>query len=251
MKGTELSGVPLQRSRMSGRQPFPIDRSSGPGRVLACAVLAITVFYCTPDASADPSSQVAWTPETLSLLRSGDPSSGEELSVGCGACHGSDTEPAVAPFPHLAGQDPAYLYKQLRDFKDGTRDNALMRGFASYLSDQDMADIAAYFAGLTLVPTENAPANIPAPELALYGDGTRMIPACNACHGTAGSGNPRSHGMPVLAGQTAQYLNATLLLYNGGYRANDVYHVMRHISGQLTTEEIKALSIYYASQRQE
>jgi cytochrome c553 len=210
-------------------------------------MLAIAFLFGACNASAGPSSQVAWTPETLALVRSGNASSGAQLAAGCGACHGSETAPALAPYPRLAGQDAAYLYKQLRDFKDGTRDGTLMRAFASALSDQDMADIAAHYAAMPAVAAEDPPARVAAPSLALYGDGTRLIPACNSCHGDNGAGNPRSHGMPVLAGQTAQYLIATLLLYNGAFRENDVYQVMRHISGQLTIEEVKALSLYYAS----
>lgn len=243
-----ISNPAIHRPRLFRRGRKRRDGGAGPGISAAAAMLAIAFLFGASNASAGPSSHIAWTPETLALVRSGNASRGGQLAEGCGACHGSGTASAVAPYPGLAGQDAAYLYKQLRDFKDGTRDGALMRSFASALSDQDMADIAAYYAGVPPVAAKGRPALATAPSLALYGDGTRLIPACNSCHGDNGAGNPRSHGMPVLAGQTAQYLIATLLLYNGAFRENDVYQVMRHIAGQLTIEEIKALGLYYASQ---
>jgi cytochrome c553 len=241
--------TPTQTGAAQRRRPSTGQRRwrSKIRALLVTPLLAGVLLSSPRGASSDPSSFVAWTPETLSLVQSGDPASGAELAVGCSACHGSDSDPAIAPYPRLAGQDAAYIYKQLHDFKSGTRDNAPMRSFASYLSEQEMADIAAYYAAITPAAAENPLPPAEAPELALYGDGPRLIPACNACHGDGGAGNARSHGMPVLAGQTAQYLTATLLLYNGGYRENDVYRVMRTISAQLTVEEIKSLTLYFAS----
>jgi cytochrome c553 len=248
MMAAIISNTALHPRRIPRPGPKRRDRSAARCIPAAAATLAIAFLFGTCNASAGPSSHIAWTPETLALVRSGNATRGGQLAAGCGACHGSETAPAVAPYPGLAGQDAAYLYKQLRDFKDGTRSGTLMRSFASALSDQDMADIAAYYAVMPPVVAEDPPALAAAPSLALYGDGTRLIPACNSCHGYNGAGNPRSHGMPVLAGQTAQYLIATLLLYNGAFRENDVYQVMRHIAGQLTIEEIKSLGLYYASQ---
>lgn len=198
--------------------------------------------------SAAPSSSVAWTVETVRKVRNGDTARGRELALGCASCHG-ETGTSVSPaYPHLAGQDAAYLYKQLHDYKGGTRNNPLMMAFAAAMSDQDMVDIAAFYAGQPLPPPEGDAGEVMESPLTERGDGPRLIPACSACHGNQGFGNPRSHGMPVLAGQKALYLSETLRAYASGERANDVYSVMRHIAAQLTEQELTNLSTYYAAQ---
>lgn len=195
---------------------------------------------------AAPSSKVAWTVETMKLVDGADAGKGKQLAQGCAGCHGAAGVSALPINPHTAGQDAAYTYKQLRDYKDGTRANPIMSGLAAGLSDQDMADIAAFYAEQSPAPPSGAGSDA-AKELVTYGDGERLIPACSSCHGAKGEGNPRSKGMPVLAGQGADYLKQTMQAYRSGARANDVYSVMRSVAKDLTDEEIAALASYYAA----
>jgi cytochrome c553 len=200
------------------------------------------------DAVAAPSSNVAWTIETMALVKSGDPEKGKQLSASCAGCHGAEGISANPMWPSTAGQDAAYAYKQLRDYKDQKRVNPIMTGMVIALSDEDMADIAAFYATRPLPGPEGEGGNAAAVKLVKEGDGPRLIPACNACHGAKGEGNKRSHGMPALAGQMPQYLVQTMQAYRSGKRANDVYGVMRAVAKTLTDEEIQGLAKHYAAQ---
>jgi cytochrome c553 len=197
-------------------------------------------------ALAGPSSNVAWTVETMKLVASGNAEKGKQLNQTCAGCHGAEGLSAMPVNPHLAGQDAAYTYKQLKDYKDKTRANAIMSGLVAGLSDQDMADLAAFYAAQKPPPASGTGSDA-AKELVTYGDGKRLVPACNSCHGPKGEGNPRSKGMPMLAGQTVDYFKQTMQAYRSGARANDVYSVMRSVAKELTDEEIAALASYYAA----
>lgn len=197
---------------------------------------------------AAPSSYVAWTTETVALIRNADAERGKLLAFGCVACHGAAGLSESPAYPHIAGQDARYLYKQLHDFKHKTRNNPQMNGIAASLSEQEMADIATHYAALSAPVPDKGGGNPVAENLTRRGHGSRMIPACMGCHGSEGKGNAGYYGMPVLAGQKAVYLSIALRLYKAGDRANDVYSVMRAIAGNLTDDEITALGKYYASQ---
>jgi cytochrome c553 len=206
------------------------------------------VALLTGPVMAAPSSNVAWTVETQQLVRSGDIEKGQQLAQGCAGCHGAAGISPSPAFPHIAGQKASYLYKQLRDYQDGKRSNLIMQGMVAALSEEDMTHLARFYEAQPPPPPAGEGAGKPTPVLVTYGDGQRLIPACNACHGRQGEGNPRSIGMPALAGQSSDYLKQTLLAYQSGARANDVYWVMRSIAQDLTVEEITALADYYAAQ---
>ncbi len=209
--------------------------------------LAVGLILAGP-ALAAPSSNVAWTLETVKLIEGGDPEKGKQLSASCVGCHGAEGVSPNPMWPSTAGQDAAYTYKQLKDYKDRTRDNAIMMGMVMALSDQDMADVSAFYAAQPLPAPQGDGGNDDALRLVKEGDGPRLVPACNTCHGRKGEGNKRSHGMPALAGQMPQYFSQTMQLYRSGGRANDVYSVMRSIAKNLTDEEINGLADYYAAQ---
>ena len=214
--------------------------------------LALILFLATLacGAAAGPSSQVAWDRETLELLASGDAARGQQLAGQCGSCHGSEGTSPSPNWPSLAGQLPTYLYKQLKDYKDGNRQDALMSALVGNLSDQDMADLAAFYASQPLPPAKPS-GDEAATKLVKIGDGQRLIPACNSCHGRSGQGNRVLERdiatMPALTGQFPAYLEKTMLDYKSGKRGNDVYRRMRAITEQLTEAEIKALSEYYGT----
>lgn len=215
------------------------------GRCLFAVVLGLLV---ATRGLAAPSSYVVWTTETVRLVRNGDPVTGKQLAYGCIGCHGEEGLGVSPAYPHIAGQDAFYLYKQLQDFRDGTRDNPQMTGIAATLSEQDMADIAAYYAAMQGPVPVRGSSHSSVVDLVRRGQGSRMIQACSGCHGPGGKGNSGYYGMPVLAGQKAVYLSIALRQYRAGDRANDVYSVMRAIAENLTDNEITALGKYYATQ---
>jgi cytochrome c553 len=193
-----------------------------------------------------PVSQVIWTPEVLQVLARADVRRGyAKVQEVCVSCHG-ETGVSVAPdFPHLAGQSGAAIYKQLYDYRTGSRTHPLMTDLAKALDEAVIADVAAYYAGqpqrnpnpATLA--ESPPAIVQLVEL---GDPRRNIPPCAACH-RAGAGGPIE--TPVLAEQRAEYIAQQLKLYASGERRNDVYARMRTIASQLTAAEIDGLAAYY------
>ena len=224
--------------------------SAGNDSVRSLAILCILpLVLISMRVPAAPSSYVAWTTETVALVSAGDASRGEQLAYGCAACHGNAGMSKSPDFPHLAGQDPRYLFKQLSDFRDKTRTNPVMNGIAAGMTDQEMADIAAYYAAQPGPPPESPGAeSVTVPALVTRGNGSRMVPACQGCHGDNGAGSPGYYGMAVLAGQKSSYLQGALKQFRDGSRSNDIYSVMRAIAKPLTDDEIAALGDYYAAQ---
>lgn len=192
------------------------------------------------NAWAAPSTKVAWTPETLKFVKQGNAEHGKSLAQTCAGCH----NPAN-PAPHLEGQLATYLYRQLQDFKSGSRQDVIMPALVAGLSDQDMADLAAHYSAQD--PAGGSGGAEDPTGIAHKGDATRMEPPCAACHN--GSGQGEKVDTPRLAGQKAEYLEKTLQAYKSGARGNDVYHRMRLIASKLTDQEIKQLAAYYSKLR--
>lgn len=181
----------------------------------------------------------------------GDASAGKAKAAACGACHGADGNSA-APFPKLAGQGEKYLLKQMQNIRDGVRPVPTMAGQLDGKSDQDLADIAAYFASQARSGGQTDPAQL---ELGakIYRGGVaeRNVAACIACHSPTGKGNAPA-GFPALAGQHAQYVADQLRAYRKGYddpagRTNDGdAMIMRTTALGLTDKEIDAVASYVA-----
>jgi len=198
-------------------------------------------------AAAEPSSHVAWTVETLRMLERADPAAGKAVveRETCAECHGINGVADKITQPNIAGMSAAYLYKQLRDYKDGTREHRRMNRYVRKLTDQELADLATWYASQPAPEARASQVTLAAAhELVQRGDGQRLIPACAACHGAAGEGN--WIGVPALAGQNVEYFIETMLEYQSGDRANDVYSVMRYIAAQLSEDEVIELAEYYA-----
>jgi cytochrome c553 len=214
--------------------------------VLNMKRLTLFAILLTPTlVIAEPASQVAWTPEMLEFVKQGNAAKGKELAATCTGCHGEKGVSPMPGYPSLAGQLATYTYKQLRDYADNSRPHTLMSSIATGLSEQDSADLAVWFNTLALPPQKKAdPQSIKrAKKLATRGEGKRILPPCSACHGTEGQGEKMD--IPALAGQQAEYFEATLKEYKTGDRHNDIYSRMRLIAKQLTEEEIKDLAQYY------
>jgi cytochrome c553 len=208
-------------------------------KLFAGLSLPAFVLAWSASASAAPSTQVAWTPQTLRFVKSGNAEHGKAVAGVCAGCHND-----ASANPKLEGQLATYLYRQLRDYQDGSREDptTAMKGVASTLSEQDMADVAAWYAKRE--PMKGVGGADDPTGIVAKGEGKRMEPACSSCHGGGGAGERVD--TPRLSGQKAGYLEQTLLDYKSGARHNDVYSRMRLIAGKLSEAEIKQLAQYYA-----
>ncbi|MEZ5563992.1 MAG: c-type cytochrome [Gammaproteobacteria bacterium] len=175
----------------------------------------------------------------------GSADAGKTKSVTCAACHGADGNSVNPEWPSLAGQHASYLVKALKTFKSGERKNVLMSGMAMPLTDQDMADLAAYFSEQKLAPGVADPALVAAGErLFRGGDKDTGVPACLACHGPTGHGNEPA-AWPAIAGQHAAYAAAQLTAYRQKERTTDGdTQMMRNVASALSDDDIKAVSAY-------
>jgi len=193
-----------------------------------------------------PVSQVVWTPGVLQILADARPERGRaKVQEVCFACHGEQGISVSPEYPNLAGQSGAAIYKQLSDYRTGSRTSQVMTDIAKALDENTLADVAAYYAARpqrNLDPTtlaESPPAIVRLVEL---GDPSRNIPPCAACH-RPGSGGPIE--APILSEQGRDYLVLQLKMYASGDRRNDVYGRMRTIASRLTPAEIDGLAAYY------
>lgn len=178
------------------------------------------------------------------LAVTGDAEAGAQKAAVCGACHGADGNSFNPEWPSLAGQHAGYLAAQLALFKEGVRDDPLMMPMAAALTEQDMADLGAYFAAQAATGLEADPSNYRAGEQ-LYrgGDRERGLPACIACHGPQGRGNAPAQ-YPAVRGQHAAYAYAQLRAYASGARKPAANDIMQVIAAKLSDEEMRALASY-------
>lgn len=178
------------------------------------------------------------------LSYAADPAKGKTLAATCGACHGADGNSVNPAWPKLAGQHAEYTYKQLTDFKAGNRVNAQMAPMVAPLSEQDMADLAAYFSTQKIKKGAANPELIELGEkIYRAGDAESGVAACMACHGPSGAGNPGAL-YPALSGQHAEYTKIQLHAFKAGERGNDANKVMRTIAASMTEAQIEAVSEY-------
>lgn len=175
----------------------------------------------------------------------GDAVAGQGKTALCGACHNPDGNSLAPNFPKLAGQGQRYLEKQLHDIKSGKRPVLEMTGMLEGFDDQDLADIAAYFA------SQKGSVGAADPKLvergrALFngGDLDKGMPACTGCHSPDGAGLALA-GFPHLSGQHAQYVSKQLTDFREGNRTNDGDAMtMRTIASKLSNKDIEAISSY-------
>ena len=170
-----------------------------------------------------------------------------EGAPACAQCHAFNGESdGSGAFPRLAQQSADYLAKELHDFASGVRSSALMSQIAKSMSTQEIADVAAYYAvtSAPFVPQKRAdPALLKrGEELARVGSAKEQIPACNACHGPGGAGEPPD--IPYLGGQYAQYIRLNLQMWQKGYRKNSAGS-MAAVAGKLSARDIAAAAAYY------
>ena len=170
-----------------------------------------------------------------------DPIAGKEKTRMCAGCHGIDDYriafPEVYSVPRLGGQVAGYVEKSLKDYRSGARKHIAMQGVAASLTDQDIADIAAYYASGALIPAHGT-THRETSEAAL-----KKAETCAACHGKPGD-KPTLPDAPALAGQQYGYLAHALDAFRGGSRENAM---MGPLAKTLSDTDIRALSNYYSS----
>ena len=174
-----------------------------------------------------------------------DLAKGQAISTNvCVACHTADGSRGSPANPMLVGQHPEYLVKQLHEFKSGKRNNPIMKTFASALSDDDMKNVAAFYASKTGKPgfAKNKASVKLGETIYRAGIGDKAVPACSGCHSPNGAGLPAQY--PRLAGQHGDYAEAQLLAFRGGVRGNSAEMIA--IAQKLSDAEIKAVSDYLA-----
>jgi len=180
------------------------------------------------------------------VMAAGDVTAGKGKAAMCAACHGADGNSPSDMFPKLAGQHESYLVKQLADFKSGARKNATMAPMVASLSEQDMADVGAFYASNKVAPGAVSEELLKAGQ-AVYRGGNKEsgLPACMACHGPTGAGMPAAK-WPALAGQYSKYTELQLKAFADDTRNNDPSSMMRDIAKKMTADEMKAVSAYVA-----
>lgn len=184
----------------------------------------------------------------------GDAEAGKVKAAPCAACHGADGNAAAPLYPKLAGQGEKYLIKQMQDFVSGERTNAVMQAQMAGVSEQDMADLAAYFASQSIETGQASPDWVEQGEKVYRGgDLDNQIPACSGCHGPAGQG-VEAAGYPKLAGQHGDYVEAQLRAFRAAgrqdlgdnliKRENDPAATMQRVSARMSDAQIRAVASF-------
>ncbi|TNC80956.1 MAG: cytochrome c4 [Oleiphilus sp.] len=182
---------------------------------------------------------------SFGVAAQGNAEAGKDKVAVCAACHGADGNSAAANFPKLAGQGEKYLLKQLIDIKTGTRPVVEMTGLLDNSSEQDLKDMAAFYASQT-ISIGQANKELAEEGRTIYQAGipAKNVAACTACHGPAGKGIALA-GFPALGGQHADYTASQLKKFRSGERVNDgESRIMRSIAARLSDREIEAVSSY-------
>lgn len=229
---------------------------------MVAAALVMTTAAAQQAATVNPTQESIPAP-TAPLVdnkpaTAGDAKAGQTKASACAACHGMDGNSVVPQFPKLAGQHERYIWRQLKLFKSGERNNPIMMGMAMALPEQDMRDIGAYFATQKIVPgvaDDTVIATGPNQGKKFYQVGEQLYragkaengtPACLACHGPSGRGNPGSL-YPSLGGQHASYIVAKLQ----AFRSNEIWGkeanantIMTAAAKNLSDEEVQSLATY-------
>lgn len=192
---------------------------------------------------------VLFTASSSAALVAGDPEAGKAKATPCQSCHGPDGNSLNPEWPKLAGQNARYLKKQLEDFKSGARVNPIMSSIAAALSEEDIANLAVYYSSQTITEGTTPEEYVKLGQK-LYRQGNKEsgVPACMACHGPAGNGNPAA-AWPRLSGQHAKYVENQLKAYHTNGRANDPNGMMRGVAKKITNEEVTAISHYVSGLR--
>lgn len=174
----------------------------------------------------------------------GDVEAGKARSALCMACHGPDGNSVNPIWPSIAGQHASYTKKQLQEFKGGARNDPMMAPMAAPLSDEDMDNLAAYYASQSIKPgTAAADKVVLGEKIFRAGNVATGLPACMGCHGPSGMGVPEAN-YPRVSGQHGAYTEKTLKDFRAGTRSNDANKMMQEIAAKMSDGEIAAVASY-------
>ena len=189
-------------------------------------------------------SLVAVLGSSANALAAGSVEAGQAKSATCMACHGMDGNSLSPEWPNLASQHPAYIERQIKAFKSGERKNDLMSPMAMILSDEDAADLAAFFSAQPVRGGETDPAKLALGQRVYRaGNVAKGVMPCAGCHGPTGLGNPLA-GYAMIQGQHSVYVANQLRAYKAGTRTTDPNQMMRNMAALLSDEEIEAVASY-------
>lgn len=182
-----------------------------------------------------------------SAIAAGNATAGKSKAQACAGCHGVDGN-APGAFPKLAGQHAGYLADQLRNFKTGKRKDPIMTQQAANLKDQDIDDLAAFFASNKIaLGGVDKDKKVLGERVYRGGVENKSVPACMACHGPTGAGNPGAK-YPALSGQNVAYVESTMKAFREGRRGGDEKDVtgkiMKEVAARMTDTEIAAVASY-------
>ncbi len=207
-----------------------------------CASVAGTLLSQT--VLAADTAKPALAADIQPTIASGDAAAGKAASAVCAGCHGPNGISALPENPHLAGQGAPYLYKQLSEFKSGARANAIMQGMVANLSDDDMQNLAAFYAEMPVPEGKSQNENLELGRQIFQGGITAIqVPACAGCHAPDGAGNDAAK-FPRLGGQRSDYIVAALKNFRSGARVNDPGRMMQMVAKRMSDEEIDAVANY-------
>ncbi len=233
--------------RLAGFQSAVLGSTMALGFVLSTsAAMAQSNATKTAAPEVSTAARPAAVATTVEAAKPGNVTAGQAKAAVCSACHGLDGNSSDPQYPKLAGQSEQYIVHQLNNFKSGKRQNPIMMGMATPLSEQDMHDIGAYFASKTPLPGVADKALVEHGQMLFReGDATRNIPACMACHLIDGRGNPGAM-YPQLTSQHAPYIQATLKAWHDGTTWGSSAHaqIMPAIAKKLDSDDIAALASY-------
>jgi len=241
------ASAPSKSDVAAAPQSTPSTPSSSNNPPTPAATEVPPVAVTKVNAPVPPNAKVDDTDSAEAIKQrsgSGDPVAGKDKSELCQGCHGEEGISAESTAPKLAGQYAGYIIKQIRDFRSGLRVHQIMSDVAKTVNEDDLPDIAAYFASRKKMKG-NGSDNKVGQELFLHGDMSRMMVACVNCHGVNGKGKtPTNPVFPVLGGQHKDYLRVQLTNFRSGDRGNSPGGVMNIITQKLTDAELDALANY-------
>ena len=191
------------------------------------------------------------TASSLAQELKGDAKAGETKNAMCIGCHGIQgyqaSFPEVYKVPMISGQSAKYIVSALHAYKKGERKHPTMRGVAESLSDQDMADLAAYYSVHGVVAGAELPAK-PAKEPSAEVQALLSKANCASCHG-ANFGQPIDPSYPKIGGQHADYLYVALKSYKteNNAKVGRGNAIMAGMAKQYTNAELKMLANYLSS----
>lgn len=230
------------------------------GSIFACLALAALLSSAAALAENDkpaaqpPASNEAATKQSANeapgdelklRIGPGDPVAGKSKAEVCFGCHGEDGNSTDPMAPKLAGQYGIYIAKQIRNFQATTRTHQIMSGMAATVSDDDLADISAYYASQPMMKGDHPSNNKTGKKLFENDDLSRMVVRCSNCHGATGKGlDPGNPVYPVIGGQHKEYLLAQLINFRKGARNNSPGGVMNITVHRLSDAELEALADY-------